>query len=693
MIINGLLLVGGMGSSLLSNALVHKKNPKHASYKQYIRTLPASASDAIQPLNTTQKENTLPDKAALQETDIASVEEWIDGHLTLSSIAMGTTLIGIWFPPFSLVSIATLVYLTIPMIKRSYQGIVYQHRLKVDVINLVTLPLLTISGYLPVAAFGYWLYYLGLKIMAKSKNSSQNQLTHIFQECMSTAWVVKDDVEMEVKLEALQVGDIVVIQGGETIPVDGTIVKGYASIDQRAMTGEAQPVEKEQGDSIFAFTLMLTGKIWVKVEKAGNETVASQIQTLLSENTDYAASVELRVERLSDRLAFPSLFLGALALPVAGYTSALVVLDSALIDHLNITGNLNVLSHLSHATEHRLLIKDGRALESLKTIDTIVFDKTGTLTQEIPHIGKIVASGSYSEDQVLIYAATAEYKQKHPIAKAILQAVEEQALTLPTIDDTQYEIGYGVKVALDNQTIRVGSGRFMHLENIPISEDFESLQDEANLQGYSMVYIAVDNELAGVIELHPTIRPEAKEIIQQLKQRDLSLYIISGDHKNPTQALAEELGIDHYFAETMPQDKADIVKELQQQGKSVCFIGDGINDTIALKNAEVSISLNSASAIAADTAQIVLMDDSLQQLPKLFELSESLEKNYKRSLLWDIIPNTINIVGAYFFHLGVYGALGIYSIGLTGGVISGLLPAIKAGKKDQKIRLPGSRGN
>ena len=141
----------------------------------------------------------------------------------------------------------------------------------------------------------------------------------------------------------------------------------------------------------------------------------------------------------------------------------------------------------------------------------------------------------------------------------------------------------------------------------------------------------------------------------------------------------------------MPQDKADIVKELQQQGSSVCFIGDGINDTIALKNAEVSISLNSASAIAADTAQIVLMDDSLQQLPKLFLLSESLEKNYKRSLLWDIIPNTINIVGAYFFHLGVYGALGIYSIGLTGGVISGLLPAIKPGNKSKKNRLPGKR--
>jgi heavy metal translocating P-type ATPase len=674
MLVNGILLLSGMGSSLLISALV-RKYQKKINYKKLSHSFPVHGS------NTIKKKEQLPDKEALQETDIASVEEWIDGHLALSSFAMGTTLVGIWFPPFSLISIATLAYLTIPMVQRSYHGIVHNRKLKVDVINLVTLPLLISSGYLPVAALGYWLYYMGLKVMAKAKNSSHNELTHIFQECMSTVWIVKDDVEIEISVEELQVGDIVVIQGGETIPVDGTIIKGFASIDQRAMTGEAQPAEKEAGESVFAFTLMLTGKIWIKVEKAGNETVASQIQLLLRDTTDYAASVELRVEKLSDRLAFPSLFLGALALPVAGYTSALVVLDSALIDHLNITGNLNVLSHLSNATQQRLLIKDGRALERLKSIDTIVFDKTGTLTQEIPHVGRIYANDSFTEEEVLIYAATAEYKQKHPIAKAILKAVEEQVLTLPTIDDTQYEIGYGIKVTVNNQAIRVGSGRFMTLEEIPISIDFKVVQDYANQYGYSLVYIAVDQQLAGVIELHPTIRPEAKDIIKQLKERGLSLAIISGDHEKPTKALARELGIDHYFAETMPQDKADIVKQLQQQGKSVCFVGDGINDTIALKKADVSISLNSASTIAADTAQIVLMDDNLQQFPKLFELSESLEKNFKKSLLWDIIPNMICIGGAYFFHLGVYGALGIYSIGLTGGVLNGMFPGFKAKKR------------
>ncbi len=672
MIVNGLLLLGGLGGSLLATRALNKKNKHEIPYKDFIR-LPRELDVPVP-----KKEEALPDKAQLQEMDVASVEEWIDGHLILSSVAMGTTLVSLWIPPLSLVSIATLAYLTYPMIQRSYHGLVYQRKLKIDVINLITLPMLIGSGYLPVASFGYWLYYVGLKVMARAKNSSHQQLTQIFQERMSNVWVVRDEVEIEIPFDELRVGDIVVVQGGETIPVDGVITRGFASIDQRAMTGEAQPAEKGAGESVFAYTLLLTGKIWIEVEKAGDETIASQIQTLLKDSTEYAALVELRVERLSDQMAFPSLFLGALALPTVGYTSALVVLDSALVDHLNITGNLNVLSHLSKATQQRLLIKDGRALESLKTVDTIVFDKTGTLTQEMPHVGRIYASEGFSEDQVLIHAATAEYRQKHPVARAILQAASDEGLELPVIEDTRYEIGYGVKVMVDEKTIRVGSGRFMSQEDIAVSDEYKLIQEYANQHGYSLVYIAMDDELIGVIELHPTIRPEAREVIARLKRRGLSLAIISGDHEKPTQALAEELGIDHYFAETMPQDKADIVKRFQQQGKSVCFVGDGINDAIALTSADVSVSLNSASSIAADAAQVVLMDDSLQQFPQLFELSESMERNFRRNLLWDVVPNTINIVGAYFFHLGVYGAMGIYSIGLTGGVINGILPALKA---------------
>jgi len=196
---------------------------------------------------------------------------------------------------------------------------------------------------------------------------------------------------------------------------------------------------------------------------------------------------------------------------------------------------------------------------------------------------KIYPVEPYTKDDILIYAAIAESKQNHPIAKAILEAAQHHQLTLPMFDDVQYELGYGIKVFRENQIIRVGSAKFMVLESIAITTEIEMIEEHCHQQGYSLVYVAIDDHLAGVIELQPTIRPEAKHIIQQLKQRNLSLYIISGDHEKPTQVLAQELGIEHYFAETLPAHKAELIEQLQKQGKSVCFIGDGVNDAIALK--------------------------------------------------------------------------------------------------------------
>jgi len=675
MLFSGLLILGG---ALYTSVQVYKNRQKKTKYlketKKNYQIVSTSQHNKINDAHVYSNQSQQISDNVIEETDIATIEEWVNRYFTISTVALGSALAGIWIPLLGFVSTIALAFLTFPILQRSYKGLVEQHRLKADIINLIVLPLMILSGYLPAAAFGYWLYYLGLKFIAKAKNSSANKLTNIFNEQLRSVWIQRDGYEIEISFEALQLGDIVVIQGGETIPVDGIIVDGLTSIDQRMMTGESQPVEKSSGDSVFAFTIVLTGKIWVQVEKTGTETVAAQIDQILNKTSHFAGSVELNAEKISDRLALPTLALGALALPVAGYTSALVVLDSSVIDSLYITGTLSVLSHLTAASHYKLLIKDGRALERLRKVDTIVFDKTGTLTQEQPHVGKIYPCDEHTEKEILIYAATAEYKQNHPIARAILQAAQKHQITLPTIDDTQYEIGYGVKVCIDNRMIQLGSARFMALENISLSAEIETIQTDCHRQGYSLVYVAIENQLAGVIELHPTIRPEAKQIISQLKQRNLSIYIISGDHEKPTQALAQELDIAHYFAETFPEDKADLIEQLQKQGKSVCFIGDGINDAIALKKSDVSISLHGASTIATDTAQVILMDDSLNQLIKLFDLSESLERNFRNSVLWDVVPNIICISGAFFFHLGIYGALTIYTFGLIGGVINGMLP-------------------
>ncbi len=315
-----------------------------------------------------------------------------------------------------------------------------------------------------------------------------------------------------------------------------------------------------------------------------------------------------------------------------------------------IFGPMSMLNYLHLFSRRKILIKDGRSLEQLSDIDTIVFDKTGTLTQEIPQVSQIFCCADLSQDELLTYAVAAEYRQSHPIAKALLQAADMRQLEIPQIDDTHYEIGYGVKVNLNERVIRVGSKRFMTTCGITIPPEIKKEQARCNKEGYSLVYVAIDEQLGGAIELHPAIRPEVKKVIGSLRESGKTLYIISGDHEAPTRRLAEELGIDHYFANTLPENKANLVSQLQESGRAVCFVGDGINDTIALKQANVSISLGGATTIAMDTAQIVLMDGNLTQLPYIFSLGEEFNQHLDRCFATTLIPDIIAIANTYLFH-------------------------------------------
>jgi P-type E1-E2 ATPase len=317
-------------------------------------------------------------------------------------------------------------------------------------------------------------------------------------------------------------------------------------------------------------------------------------------------------------------------------------------------------------------------LELLRQVDTIIFDKTGTLTEEQPHVCTIYSCSSYSKNDILIYAATAEYKQKHPLAKAILQEAENRQLSVLPIEDSEYKLGYGIAVYVDGKTIYVGSERFMNVEGITIPSGIKQQQDFCHEQGYTLVIVAIDSEVIGAIELLPTVRPEAKVVIDSLKQRPniKAMYIISGDHETPTKKLAQELGIDNYFAETLPEDKANIIEQLQQQGHFICYIGDGINDSIALKKSQVSISLRGASTIATDTANIVLMDQGLSHLNPLFDIAEKYNANMNRTFAFMIIPGIIGMSGAFLLGFTIAQTLVLNIIGLGLGVGNAMTPLL-----------------
>jgi Cu2+-exporting ATPase len=288
---------------------------------------------------------------------------------------------------------------------------------------------------------------------------------------------------------------------------------------------------------------------------------------------------------------------------------------------------LTLLNGLGTGAERGILIKDGRALDRLPTVDTVVFDKTGTLTLERQEVVRIHACPNHSETEVLALAAAAERRQTHPIAQAILAAAAERHLVLPPLDEAHVELGFGIKARIQGRQVRVGSERFLAMEHIDLSPDLFDAQASAHANGHALVFVAVADALAGAIELEAVLRPEANDTVAWLRHQGLALYILSGDQDAPTARLAAELGMDGYFANTLPEQKAERVKALQEQGKQVCFIGDGINDAIALRQAEVSVSLRGATTVATDAAQVVLMDDDLTQLRLLWELAEGFERS------------------------------------------------------------------
>jgi Cu2+-exporting ATPase len=548
------------------------------------------------------------------------------------------------------------------------------------VVDVICLTGMVLIGHIFTAVLFNTLLLLSRKLVVMTEDRSRQSLVNVFGQQPRSVWVLVDDVddtEIEVPFEQLKPGHLVVVNAGEMVPVDGTIVAGMASIDQHMLTGEAQPVEKSAGDPVLASTMLLSGKVHIAVEHAGQDTAAARIGDILQRTADFKLSIQSRGEALADKTALPTLGLGAATLLLLNINSALAVLFASFGYNMRVIAPLSVLNFLQIMADSGILIKDGRSLETLQEVDTIVFDKTGTLTLEQPHVHRIYTWNGYDEDDLLTHAAAAEYRQTHPIARAIFEAASERGLHVPRIEDARYEVGYGIKVRLENQVVRVGSERFMQMEGIPVSSTIHELQIHCNAAGHSLVLVAVDDHLAGGIELQPTIRPEAQRIIDQLRNYGMQMYIISGDQEQPTRSLAHELGIDHFFANTLPENKAKLIEQLQGEGRTVCFVGDGINDSIALKQANVSVSLRGATTIATDTAQIVLMDASLNQLAHLFELAQNFEHNMQANLITTIIPGVICVGGVFLLHFKLLTAVMIYNVGLVAGIINAMTPIVR----------------
>ncbi len=602
-------------------------------------------------------------------------ERDIDRRLILAGVALVLATLGAFFyPPLSLVSALFIPYLSWPIWGAAYSSLFKEHKLRVSVLD-VTFIILGVytANYLALALAGF-LYYSSRKLLIKTEDRSRGSLIAVFGNLPRSVWLRKDGVDVEVPLGDVRTNDIVVVHAGETVPVDGVITSGIASIDQHMLTGESQPAEREVGDQVFASTFVVSGSIHVKAVRSGDDTTVAQIAAILQHTADFKTSIQTRGEAMADTATPPFLALGAVALPLLGPSGAGSVIGASFGYHLRILAPIGMLNFLTLASRNGILVKDGRSLELLNEIDTVVFDKTGTLTMEQPRTGAIHRSSGFSENEILQYAAIAEYKQTHPIARAILREAENRGVLKPLKGKPHYEVGYGIKVTTKDTVIRVGSARYITMERIAIPVSIAGVQAHSDEQGIALVYVSVQDQLAGVIELHATVRPEAKGVIDSLHKRNLSVVIISGDREHPTRTLARSLGVDRYYAETLPEDKAKLIAQLQQEGRKVCFVGDGINDAIALKQAHTSISLRGASTAATDTAQLILMDQTLHQVSKAFDIAREFDSNMRFGFAMTIIPGLIGLWGAFFLNFGMVAPILLNNLGLVIGLLNAARP-------------------
>lgn len=598
----------------------------------------------------------------LSTTETSEAEKAAFLRVKQATLSVGLAVAGLAFYPLQIIGVLYLLPTVISVFKTSYQHLVYERRVTGDLASGVFVGGMLAGGFFATFIMGSWFIIVVHWLATKTEDHSKQGIINLFDRQIRSVWMMVDGVEVETPIEKVQAGDQIILHAGQIIPMDGRILAGYASIDQHILTGEAQPAEKGPGERVLAATLVRSGRITIEVEMAGEETTAAQIGRILTDTSDFKASLVSQATAFNDRMALPFLLASALSLPFLGVGRALSLLIAMPGYRMVLYGPLSMLSYLHLAAEQGILIKDGRSLESLGAIDTVVFDKTGTLTLEQPHVRTIHAYAGFHEATVLTFAAAAEAKQSHPIARAILGAAAACQISALEIDDAAYEIGYGITVKINGQIVRVGSLRFMTMHAIVIPAAVQILQDQVHTIGHTLVLVAVDDTVAGAIELQPTLRPEVKAIVRQLRARGLQRYIISGDHQAPTQRLAEELEMDGYFAEVLPEDKADLVKRLQAEGRKVCFVGDGINDSIALKSANVSISLHGANTIAIDAAQLVLMEGNLEQLAHIFTLADEFAANMRFNFLIDTIPGILAASSALFLGWGLLPCLALYQV-------------------------------
>ncbi len=504
------------------------------------------------------------------------------------------------------------------------------------------------------------LILLGKTLEAISKGRTGEAVRKLMGLKPRTALLIKDGEEKEIPIDEVETGDILLVKPGGGIPVDGVVIKGTSAADESMLTGESMPVDKKPGDTVFAATVNATGALHIQATKVGEDTALAKIIRLVEEAQGSKAPIAALADKVSG-IFVPVVVAIAIIAGIAWYVGtrdlsfALTIFISVLVIAcpcaLGLATPTAIMVGTGKGAQQGILIKSGEALETAHHLDTIVLDKTGTLTMGQPHVTDILPVFGQTEDSLLTLAASAELGSEHPLGQAIIQHAKERNLNLLDTTDFKAVSGRGLQTTLDGQTILAGNQQWMAENDI----DIKTMVHDANLlasQGKTPMYFASKGKLLGLVAVADVLKPSSAIAVKALQDLGLRVIMLTGDHERTARAIANQAGISQVIAQVLPGDKAGKIKQLQQEGRRVAMVGDGINDAPALVQADVGIAIGSGTDVAMESADIVLMHSDLMDVPKAIGLSRRTIKTIRENLFWAFGYNVLGIpVAAGLLHL------------------------------------------
>lgn len=507
------------------------------------------------------------------------------------------------------------------------------------------------SLYFESAGVIITLILLGKMLEAVSKGKTGEAIKKLMGLAPKTAFVIQNGAETEIPVEEVEIGDIIIVKPGAKIPVDGIVIEGHTAIDESMLTGESMPVDKKAGDKVYAASLNTTGTVKFRAEKVGSDTALAQIIKLVEQ----AQGSKAPIAKLADIVAgyfVPAVIAIAVASGIAWFIGtgdfkfALTIFISVLVIAcpcaLGLATPTAIMVGTGKGAENGILIKSGEALETAHKINAIILDKTGTITEGKPSVTDLICASNFTQEKLLQLVASAEKNSEHPLGQAIVRGAQEKSLALLEAENFNSITGQGIEAQIAGLSVFVGNRKMMEEKNISVKE-LEKDADKLAEEGKTPVFVATDGQPAGIVAVADVVKKSSRAAIESLHKMGIEVAMITGDNKKTAEAIARQVGIDRVLAEVLPQDKAFEVKKLQQEGRKVAMVGDGINDAPALAQSDIGIAIGSGTDVAMESADIVLMHSDLTDVPTAILLSKKTIRNIKQNLFWAFGYNTIGI--------------------------------------------------